>query len=172
MTRLYLDVDGVLNAWQAFRVWGDVERGRATSFNGTWDIIWAPNMVTELNKLDVELVWATTWRDDSIYIAKLLGLTLPSRVIHPLNGVTSFPSILWKWEAIKAEQEADPSPFIWCDDELQAWHDIESNNKLILSINSYTGITPDDIEQMKSFVASHADLGVSDLTVDNGASSV
>jgi hypothetical protein len=151
-TRLYLDVDGVLNAWYADHMWGALKEG----VGGVYTIKWAPAMVEELNKLDVDLVWLTTWRDEAPEtIAPLLGVKLPSRVLHPLSGVTTFPSMWWKFEAVRHDQEQNPGRFLWFDDELEIHHVIyaQKTNGLALPVDHNLGITPGQIELAKVFIA-------------------
>lgn len=151
-TRLYLDVDGVLNAWSSELAWPDASEGRADRFT----IKWSPSMVTALNKLDVELVWLTTWRGEAQSIIEpLLGIDFGSRVLHPLSGETTFPSIWWKFEAVKIEQEENPGKFIWFDDELEVQHIrwAERTNGLAVPIDHGLGITPVQIELAKAFLA-------------------
>lgn len=154
--RLYLDVDGVLNAWYADHRWGDIAEGVADRFT----IKWSPTMVAALAALDVELVWLTTWRNEAQNIIEpLLGLTPhwfhePSRVLHPLSGETTFPSMNWKFAALMVEQEENPCKFVWMDDELEhnqiVW--ARATNGLAIPVDHNMGITPDQIKLAKVFI--------------------
>lgn len=157
--RLYLDVDGVINAQMPFG-WGRLQNGHGKDSEGyEFRIRWAPRMIEELTKLDVDLVWTTTWRSAAeTAIAPLTGLTLPSRVLHPLSGVTTFPSIHWKLEALIADQRESPSPFIWVDDEI-GMRDMfvaEALNGLAISANPVIGISVANVEAMQRYIAAAA----------------
>lgn len=178
--RLYEDVDGCLNADSNAYVWRDKENPEDLGgFMQGWGLMthmddgtplteyhtsqkyrmrWNSRLIDALNTLDVEFVWATTWRADGPRLAELMGLLHdPQRVLHPLSGVTTFPSIEWKMEAILHEQDHDPSPFIAVDDE---WYhepeytrDLESIGGLVISPNPNFGIEPADIEKMRAYIA-------------------
>lgn len=156
--RLYLDVDGVLNAEMPLD-WGTPQDGHAKPYDTTYLLRWAPAMIEELNKLDVDLVWTTTWRSHAeLIIAPLMGITLPSRVLHPLSGVTTFPSINWKMQALIADQRESPSPFLWVDDEI-GMRDIfvgEGLGGLAISSNPVTGITVANVADMQKYIAAAA----------------
>ena len=152
--RLYLDVDGAVNA-EMPSGWGKLLNGQAAAERHLWAIRWAPAMITELNKLDVDLVWTTTWRSyGESSIAPLVGLTLPSRVLHPLSGITTFPSIDWKMEAIIADQRDSPSPFIWVDDEIgmRDMYVAEALGGLAISTNPVLGIKPMNVVAMQEYI--------------------
>lgn len=161
--RIYHDVDGVLNAQMPLKEWGaKPENGKAsiTDFRGTetWPIRWSPGYVEALNALGdkVELVWTTTWRENALTdIAPLVGITLPhQRVLHPLDGVTRFPSIMWKRDAIGVEQELDPSPFVWLEDEagiLERTISVELGGYTPW-INHRLGVTPKIFDRIKAYV--------------------
>lgn len=187
--RLYLDVDGVLNASHAARRWRTEDeapdsgygRGFATSYenNGqgelavgwsdyrvakeqTYRITWSTKLIEALKSLDVEIVWCTTWCDDANRsVGPLVGLGGDHRVLYPRGGVVTFPSIYWKSEAVCADQEESPSPFIWIDDEV--W-DLGSETLLSVlpgqPIERYLlvgpepnfGVSPQQIEEIRNFL--------------------
>jgi hypothetical protein len=157
--RLYLDVDGVLNAYYK-GLWGS-EQLVGSAGVPSWSIHWNPDMVSALAALiteyDVELVWCTTWREDApVEIGGLLGFGQDARVLHPLDGRTTFPSIEWKREAVLAEQILDPSLVIWVDDEiddavLAVWEENDYSGLLINPDPQY-GIQPDQIEAMRKYL--------------------
>lgn len=158
--RLYLDVDGVINASQAMG-WGKLKKGPARSGGMTWRITWAPAMIEELRQLDVELVWTTTWRDDALKsIAPLIGWGEHGRVLHPIAPPGNQPSIYWKVVSVAQDQRESKTPFIWIDDELT---DLEPHEfvgltprptALLLSPNPLTGISPRHISKIKNWLDS------------------
>ena len=177
--RLYQDVDGCLNAFLGNRRWNEegeigdcgLMSGFAEAFHledGTRDpsgraarfqMKWNSRLIDALNSLDVEFVWTTTWREDARGVGTLMGLSHENvRVLHPLDGKTEFPSINWKYEAVVAEQQADPSPFIWVDDELfdlphTAKTVIHQLGGLIIAPSATYGMTPADLEKMREYIA-------------------
>lgn len=177
--RLYEDIDGCLNAdfnamkWrrpddtvdagfmQNWGLWRHFDDGTPfTEFHTPrkYRMRWNSRLIDALNTLDVEYVWATTWRTSAPGIGELMGLIHgPQRVLHPLSGMTTFPSIEWKYDAILLEQERSPSRFIAVDDEWQdvpAYADaLESLGGLVISPDFNFGITPADIEKMREYIA-------------------
>lgn len=181
--RLYEDIDGCLNAEYNARAWrqdGDVDQagyqrafvspkyddfGKAIQHEGyrvKYRMEWNDRLVAALNELPVEFVWTTTWRGDALQVGKAMKLLHdPQRILHPLNGQTTFPSIEWKFEAIVTEQESDPSPFIAVDDE---WWQcpravierLEELGGLVISPDPNIGLTPKHISMMKAYIEQHA----------------
>jgi len=145
-TRLYLDVDGVINAQMPYG-WGKLAKGKAAG----WRIRWAPRMIDALAAMDVELVWTTTWRDEAVTeLAPLIGWGGHGRVLHPLDGDLIWPSIDWKFDAVRADQIGNPSPYIWLDDELEAQH--KRHGGLVVTVPSVTGISPRLIDLMNTYI--------------------
>lgn len=167
--RLYLDFDGVINApgsdvvWPGSEVKTGVEYGEPLASPGDYkqfDHTWSQALIDELKTLDVELMWATTWtRTASESLGKKLGFGDGAPYITPLDGVLRYPTIAWKKDAIWEDQRTSPSPFIWCDDELTWTHDRSAaedfpGSALVVQSNYYTGITPDQIADMRKFIQS------------------
>lgn len=177
MIRLYEDIDGCLNADHNARVWRTESDTDDAGFMQAWvhpehddrgvhrgrsDIRyrmrWNSRLVKALNELPVEFVWTTTWREDARAVGTAMELLHdPQRVLHPLNGETTFPSIEWKFDAILREQENDPSPFIAVDDE---WDSkpyyrrvLQDLGGLVIAPDFNFGVTPAHIEQMKEYIA-------------------
>lgn len=167
--RMYLDVDGCINAFRftdlESSLWGETSTGighvEPESDNPRqYNIIWHQEMVESLRALDIDLVWLTTWRSDAPKsIGKLIGWGEDARVLHPLDGITRFPSIYWKYAALIQDQKDDPAPFIWVDDELdnfERWVDEEfealESQSLIVAPNSILGISPRNVEDMREFI--------------------
>ena len=191
LIRIYEDIDGCLNAdWNAekWRQDGDTDDagrmseyvipefddfgtkkepiapgwGNPYPFKG-FKMVWNSRLIDALNSLEnVEWVWTTTWREDALKVGTAMKLLHdPQRVLHPLNGKTEFPSIHWKYGAIVAEQEKDPSPFIAVDDEWDQihpmiWRSLTDAGGLVISPNPMFGITPEHIEQMREYIAKHS----------------
>ena len=155
--RLYLDVDGVINAWWAKEVWPTQNQGDAVADNGTWTIKWSPEMIAELEAMDFDLVWTTTWRQQApASIAPLIGYGRTARWLDPtVNTRLMHSSIQWKRIAVAEDQANDPSPFIWIDDEILAY-----DSSWALDHGGYAfaphdrfGISPKAIEKMKRYIA-------------------
>lgn len=157
--RLFLDVDGVINAQLNHFHWGKraSRRGTAQGFV----IHWSDAMVDVLSSLDVELIWATTWREHApTDIGLLTGYGLDARVLHPKldpDAETTFPSIEWKKEAIRAFLVEEPGPWVQIDDELHYGHEewgrfATDNRGLIVGPNPLYGISPVNIERIRQFI--------------------
>lgn len=177
-TRLYLDIDGVLNAsWNA-RKWRQDGDGDQPGYNRAWvypehdnfgvhqgktgtkfRMEWNSRLIDALNNLDVELNWLTTWRADALTVGETMGLVLENaKVIHPLSGETTFPSIYWKYDAIVHDQAKSESPFIAVDDEWQhidrmATDFLGSMGGLVVSPDPNFGIEPKHIHEMREYIA-------------------
>ena len=162
--RLYLDVDGVINASSPQLGWipvDDIEsvsEGIAVVGGQSYRIRWSPQLIQALLELDVDIVWTTTWRDSAVLsLGPLVGLKPEYRVLHPISGVTTFPSIFWKEESIRAEQYNNPSPFIHFDDEIDFWlADREAKmGGLAISPDPNIGITAEHIQQAIAYIEAH-----------------
>jgi hypothetical protein len=166
--RLYLDVDGRINLFGMSTWPGGLREGSVTlqhdgfgqviesggwavSRNPTYVINWAPGMIDELNKLDVELVWLTTWCDNAPeLIAPLVGLTLPSRVVKPLSGRVTFPSIEWKISALEADLYGFDGKSIWVEDEFT--HFYHSGLGLRVQPDPNFGVRQWEMEAIKAYL--------------------
>lgn len=182
--RLYQDIDGCLNAMfnrMKWRLEDEVEDetlfgecdGVAEALYGRNGLLnpdgkvdrfrmrWNSRLIEGLNALDVEWVWTTTWRDDAPGVGKLMGLTHENvRVLHPRSGISDFPSIGWKYEEVLREQQSDPTPFIWVDDELAdlplaARERIFSLGGLMIAPDPNFGMTPRQVEMMREYISEH-----------------
>lgn len=156
--RIYQDVDGVLNVQAS--TWGDsLSAEKASPHGGSFTIKWSPAMIGALNELDVEFVWLTTWCEEADkYIKPMMGIAHPTRVVGPLDGELVFPSMAWKHEALLADLAQNPGPFIWLDDETNAWHQAAAEAMGGIAPNIYykTGITPQIMETIQEYISSHS----------------
>ena len=99
--RLYMDVDGVVNAWYADRAWG---LGMESEDVCAYVLAWSAKMVRRLGSLldggDLELIWLSGWGKDSLFVAEAVGWGMVGRVLGPVSGELTFPSAYWKAEAL------------------------------------------------------------------------
>lgn len=125
--RIFLDVDGVLNAVtkkpdpSQWPEWRDAECMGFT-------IRYAPEVGRRLGALaalpGVELRWLTTWEHDANeWIAPLFDW--PKALVMERHDIEAHRSGLlvatsgwWKFDEVKALHEEDPVPFVWIDDDL------------------------------------------------------
>lgn len=158
-TKLYLDVDGVINAEYAHKVWNidTIQSDWAQAgLAGEYRIIWSQQMVDELFSLDLDLIWTTTWRDLARQsIAPLIGYGHNAPYLTNSVFIDEYtPSIVWKLQEVLTHQKANPSKFVWIDDEI----DIEDFNAmknlggLVLATDPNIGITPEHIEKIKLYL--------------------
>jgi hypothetical protein len=159
--RLYLDLDGVINAQMP--PWPDTMNGIATAEGHGYKIRWAPALIEEINALDVDLWYATTWRHHAVEsFGPLVGLREATGIIHPEldpRAQTTFPSIHWKIPAIIQHQKESPSPFIHIDDEVgdvPGWREnaFDLYGGIALSPPSHLGITQKQIAVVKQYLES------------------
>jgi hypothetical protein len=179
LVRLYEDIDGCLNAEYNARAWrtdGEIRSGYQRDWvHPEYDdygfrkgpglikyrMEWNEYLITALNELPVEFVWATTWRTDALKVGTAMKLMhSPQRILHPLNFQTTFPSIDWKYEAILHEQDHDPSPFIAVDDEWafqpEYCEALSSIGGLVISPDPNIGITPKHVSMMRAYIDGHS----------------
>lgn len=165
-TRLYLDVDGVINAPLIAATWASSRR-RSTMVNlggglmATCRLDLAPAQIRALDALiaahDLELVWLTTWNEgDGIrkLERKLEGLAGGRRLGVPREETRG----TWKKDALIADQERAPSPYIWIDDiEVGAWGaEVDaavSAPHLHIATDPDRGLTRAQLDEVAEFVA-------------------
>lgn len=155
--RLFLDVDGVINADQP-QGWGRTQNGVASAYGQGWKIRWAPAMVKALFDLGLSLTWATTWkRFAPLSIAPLIGQGHNANWLEepqppPLYGYSEAGSIGWKFGAMQLEDVSEG--FVWIDDEIadnhKAW--AKSVGGLAIQPKYRTGISPSDIARIEDYI--------------------
>lgn len=117
--RIFLDVDGVLNAvsdknpseWSEWRV---------TECDG-WPIRHSLEMGRELGKIfllpNVEVIWLTTWEHKANeWISPLFGWPK----FRVAERVTPSLDFWWKEAAFRQIHEDNPMPFVWIDDDIDS----------------------------------------------------
>jgi len=148
--KVFLDVDGVLNAVTTKRVpCADWDDWKVTKCDG-WPINHSVQMGAALRALDADFSWLTTWGVEA------------NEFIRPLFGWSEFPVLAvppfewWKFEAMQLVYDADPSPFIWVDDDLSYERDAMDwtvdNGGLVISPATRQGLTKNEIEAMAAYI--------------------
>lgn len=153
--KLYLDVDGVINAWYANKEWPTMSEGTAHGYT----IKWSPEMLEELKSLGMELVWTTTWRQHAANeLAELIGYGAGIRYIDGQNKLSEYGSIGWKYRGVVNDQKWEPTPFVWIDDEHHRsttdW--AKSMGGLAIQTHPDLGITPEEIARIKKYVEANS----------------
>jgi hypothetical protein len=146
-TRLYLDVDGVINAIPAAQ--DRVERTGWSDWDSTWVgldnggrywITWALGFLDALHTIDkrddVEIVWLTTWRTAAVTkLSPALGINgthwhvadddVVDRVAHGYMPM-GFSDYGWWWKASAIAGHLDKNPVdqvVWLDDDHNVFSD-------------------------------------------------
>ena len=170
--KLFLDIDGVLNALHE-SAWDDsvktdvqvpVEKwGLASSVYETFEMNISPTIGERLLATGVDIVWLTTWCDDAnTLISPLCGL--PSDL--PVAGILDWHRD-WKHEAIMDFYDSCDEPFVWVDDEaIPEEHTLDPERVLCIRTDSATGITAAHINEITEFAIKHASVETSCATTD------
>lgn len=168
--RLYLDVDGVLNATHPQH--DDVKTFQFPTNKGnglvvTDTVVYSPFVVSELDRFreeyNVELVWLTTW-SENLEVLKLgnhLDALKGGRVLHGVidrTVTTDRAWTAWKAKALLDDQKDDETPFVWVDDEAIKFHgetvnlETDSTAKLFVEPRPYWGLTKTNLKAMEAFL--------------------
>lgn len=173
-TRIYIDVDGVLNAFNMSK-WFKPSTGLWSSEYDTtivlgYRITFNHELIDTLNELDeldnVEFVWLTTWTDSApLHLAPAIGLDNSWRVLKTDDAAPVYPGDRgatgwWKFGAIKDDLVERPvDQFVWIDDELvnrygaKEWAMEEyPETSLLLSPDDTEGLHPLEVCAMIDFI--------------------
>jgi hypothetical protein len=163
--KILLDVDGVLNAMPPRGAplpdtWQDWSVSRAEGFQMHTSRAMARS-IAELG----DVHWLTTWNEDN----------LANVVISPLVGIGPFPVAarpsdrlvfgdeMWKPRTAEVFSKQHER-VVWIDDDaLHLWAEWKGgaafpSNMLVVGPNPDTGLTPDEIEQIKGWIANESTL--------------
>ena len=127
--RLFLDIDGVINAphppWLSTTTF-TVTDNQGAGYAVNYTITVAPAMVAEIDQLradfDLELTIVSTWLENPAMVSdltKALGaLHRPRLLAIPPRKLGGYRSSLWKREAVLEDlSQNPPSAFVWIDDD-------------------------------------------------------
>lgn len=136
---LLLDIDGVINSllmkppsmgWP-MDAWNSVDY--VDPDGAQWPLLWSSMVVEYLNALHesgrVEVRWHTTWQDQALGFAKVVGLPEDWAVAHAPEftadqGSFARDQVLkrqptwWKYPAARRVLTDEGRPLIWIDDDL------------------------------------------------------
>jgi hypothetical protein len=162
---LFLDVDGVLNAFAARGIpdgW-KLAQVKLPGFHHPLPILYDPGIGAKLLQLaqdfDCELVWCTTWQDQANeHIAPLVGLPelpfipLTPPKMHASVGQTKAFSIR-SWLTEKADHLV---PFVWFEDETDAGYSLQQYKVrppwLIVQCNPRDGLTDGRLIEARAYL--------------------
>jgi len=172
---LFLDVDGVLNAFELGLSSGaemfddfdvhEVEFEFEAGYPRTFIVCLSPTMGARIAQLAVDIHWVTTWehRADSA-IAPLCGLPRGLPVLSPLDEAEEW-DLDWKFLAVRRSVERDPRPFVWIDDDIdyfqdgpvtaREWAASLSLPSLLIAPGGETGLLPQQLDAVEDFVRRH-----------------
>jgi len=164
----FLDVDGVLNVFDAAADWDDehhYEKNlvfRNPRNNDRWtqrQVVLDRRHPALLGMLaaDFEMVWATAWREAAnAALSELLGLPqLPVVTFRHSGGVGGL-----HWKTPRLADWAEGRPFVWLDDEARsddaAWLRNVNPDVAVLRCDPVYGLTDKHILDALDFAASLA----------------
>lgn len=154
MTKLLLDVDGVLNVFPPeFRTkYDDWHRFNA---HGYW-IHWSESVCSRLNSLPVEIHWLTTWQEDANkYIGQELGWP-QYPVLSNIQRTEMLDANWWKLPYAQKEYDAGHS-IIWLDDDIvfspEALEWLETTDRdRLLTISPEYGLTHEHLDHIEQWL--------------------
>lgn len=160
---LYLDIDGVLNAWGAI-----IERSKAWpdyQLTKTKREVYSPSMVAALNAFIAEhsprVFWVTTWEDTAPAWGESIGLVGAGDWpwLDSIYGLTRHWAKHESVVATSALPNGGVRPAIWLDDDLTDEHDAAlwaaKAGILAIAPNGHHGITPAHLAQMQAYARQH-----------------
>jgi hypothetical protein len=178
--RGYFDIDGVFNAVKEPQ-FAQIPQREATGWLGEWQnsyipvhhfeslpedwgdkfhLCWSNELIDSINALsqagNVEIVWATTWRNLAPKIfSPTTGIKGEDwRVLHAPWERIEQHSPWWKHELVMADIKANPvEKFVWVDDDLAInpeaveWAESIPGAKVIIP-SAFTGLTRQQWEEI------------------------
>jgi hypothetical protein len=163
-TRVFVDVDGVINAYSGkprIPSWGwPRETGEYVKVLG-FGIVYSPDMISRLrtltNRDDVAAHWLTTWeaRDAWVDLADAVALGSGWEVFYR-GGYSDKP--WWKLDAMQRLNDGYKGKVVWIDDDIKLMPEarewLESCDLDILAVSprTETGITMSQMRKIEEFI--------------------
>jgi hypothetical protein len=156
--KLFLDVDGVINVFrkpnQNKTGWPELTQAECMGYI----ITWSPLLLQKLESLGLDLVWTTTWQEEaSQFLGPTINFGTGAPWLSPVPGEAfGYPTIDWKFSAVREHVKANPGPFIWIDDEMERKHNLWSRENGGFSFRTMPsqGITPLQLLAMVEYIQS------------------
>lgn len=165
MTTIYLDVDGVLNAFS-----GRPPKNN-TQWHGEWSkatvegfpILWSHELVEAFNSLaerdDVEIKWLTTWQESAATeLAPVLGLNGGDWFYFTTEDLDDMVN-WWKLVEIQKDiEETAPDKVVWIDDDInydsatKVWLSTTRVPVLAICPNSNHGVSKKHMDAIIDFI--------------------
>lgn len=155
--RIYLDVDGVINACSTEpEGWKEFKSFKALGFKITYSPVVCEALAHYAQLPGIDMKWLTTWDyNANKQIGEVVGIPSLDVAAKCDFGASNW----WKWDAVKAAYEEDGLPFIWIDDDLKyeksavAWlYSIDSRLRLGLSPDTSHGLQIHDFKVIDNFL--------------------
>ncbi len=158
MAKLFLDVDGVINAFSVHsEAWDDWTTAPAHANGVAWSITWSPSMLEQLHALGMDLIWTTSWMEFApINLAGAINFGHGKRYLTPIDGKWEYPTIIWKQLAVSGEvKHLNGEKFVWIDDEMEEQFILwaADHNGLAIKTDEDHGITKADLKRIAEFLA-------------------
>lgn len=158
--RLYLDVDGPLNAFgrTVFPTWDDLQVADVAGYNIRHSKKMGQQILALAEAFNIEIVWASTWcrMDD---INRLIGSLFDWPTFRKIPYIDTHPRGCGKLTEVARDAESCRG-VVWIDDDL--WGpDLEWAERrheagfptFTVKADPGTGITPGDLSDIAAFVA-------------------
>jgi len=168
-TRVYVDVDGVINAFPGSplpETWEDWDQKIVLGYM----ITYSPQLLRALEELaelpDVEMVWLTTWQKHAVVdLCPALGLdgdkwrVIDTRDNYPGRWDTN--TNWWKRRELYKDLASSPvDRVVWLDDDHNAYgvklehleDDIEGTKFHVVTPITHMGLTPEHVRGIIEFV--------------------
>ncbi len=165
---IYLDIDGVLNPYNAVNPHREFKSYERHHF-GEFDVWLTPEIGPMLLALDVEVVWATTWQSQANeLIATHVGLPPSLRWLRVFDYLLRDRKSCGKLGAVA--DDCGDRVVVWIDDDLgstdKAWAKARKEPTLLIKPRSSTGLRRKDIKKISRWLVDnrtdHPGTNVSD----------
>lgn len=153
MTKLYLNIDGVINVDEVHG-WEYHKHGVVMRHTNYPDVIhWSPSMIGALREFDFNITWLTTWTEAGAQeVGTLIGYgSYAPRLFAP--AFVGGSSIYWKFAAIEDDYPVGEK-FVWIDDQLLPEHIEWASDAGGLAIcpDYRYGISPANIDKIRNYL--------------------